>query len=886
MDGQSNNLIFNRIAAAIMMTFAINASGLAAADSEKISLNIKSQKIGAALMELSARSGVHIMLAQSAGDSVRFSGIEGTYTLQAALDQMLEGSGLMYEFVADDSVLVREASQTGGPDRDVEKTDSEVIEEMVVTATKRETRLQDTALSITALGSDLIEKRGLTQMSDYLSTLPGVTMQDRGAVGNSIVIRGIAVQPEQEKEAVGVYFGETPVTGLGLDGAGHGDFKMVDIDRVEVLRGPQGTLYGSGSMGGTVRIIPAAPDLQQLEGKVAVQYSNTDRFGGNNSVVQGVLNMPIIEDVLAVRGVAYRHDNSGYIQNIAASYTGPGNVVDPVSAWGGSVADQDDRGANDTTGFRVAALWQPLEELSVTLSHSWQETNQTGWSNADLSLPGRSQQTRVMAGDAPVLPLNGHIMGDVEGAHGEIELTALTVEYDFGWGSINSTSSWIDTDGWHDRDQTRNLSFLGNFWDTGPRTNDIFVQEIRFSSQFDGPVQVLAGAYYENRDANNYVSEGFRGDPDRIGDVTALMGWPLPTDAPDGFTFDGWEEFSALSHVHDTLKQKALFGELAWSIADDLVATVGVRAYKYEQTSFEIQDGVEWFTINPFVAKDLYAENSGRTWKANLSWNISDDSLLYFQWAEGFRPGEPLIVYPQESYDPDNTGFYTTATGAKVPIQNQTVPDTLENFELGFKTAFADSRVTLNASVYRINWSGLPVSVHLFHFDFGLPFGRSKVNAGKSTSEGIELESRMYLSDVLRLDLSASYNETKLAESQTGLGEKGDDLPGSADFNFSAGLEYGFNLSGYDAFARVDVSYLSDFETYIGQDDTVPRSGGYSLINLKSGVNFGKVDLDLFVKNLANADDLTWLTSSFSPAGPEGYLLSPRTVGLNISYHF
>ena len=164
-----------------------------------------------------------------------------------------------------------------------------LLEEVVVTATKRETSLQDTAMSISAIGGETIEKRNLVGMEDYLPFIPGVSMQDRGAGQNDIVVRGISVGSQFERNpATGIYFGETPVTGLSTptdgQGAGSGDIKLVDIERVEVLRGPQGTLYGQGSLGGTVRVIPNKPSLSNFEGKVAARYSQTGEEGGDNFV--------------------------------------------------------------------------------------------------------------------------------------------------------------------------------------------------------------------------------------------------------------------------------------------------------------------------------------------------------------------------------------------------------------------------------------------------------------------------------------------------------------------------------------------------------------------------------------------------------------------------
>ena len=220
------------------------------------------------------------------------------------------------------------------------ESDGFILEEVIVTATKRETSLQETAMSISAIGGEAIDKRNLVGMEDYLPFIAGVSMQDRGAGQNDIVIRGISVGNQGESNpATGVYFGETPVTGLnsttGGEGGGSADIKMVDIERVEVLRGPQGTLYGAGSMGGTVRIIPNKPELSAFGGKIAAGYSQTGEEGGDNTMAQAVVNVPIIEDELALRAVAYQFDNDGFIDNIAGSESDSGVVADIVAQGGG-----------------------------------------------------------------------------------------------------------------------------------------------------------------------------------------------------------------------------------------------------------------------------------------------------------------------------------------------------------------------------------------------------------------------------------------------------------------------------------------------------------------------------------------------------------------------
>ena len=704
------------------------------------------------------------------------------------------------------------------------------IDEIIVTANKREQSLQDVAMSVSALTGDTIEKRGLVGMDDYLRTLPGVSMQDRGASQNNIVIRGIASDPQLEDSTAGIYFGETPVTGLGSasssDKSGSVDIKLVDIERIEVLRGPQGTLYGSGSMGGTVRVIPVSPNLNDVEGKLVTRYSKTGKEGGDNTVLQGVINIPLVEDKLAIRGVAYRFDNSGHIENVAASQ--PASVAGAV-ALGGTARDQGDIGTDQYTGFRVMSLWKSTDNLSITLAYTQQEIEQDGVPDMNLLLEDTYQQVRIGTG---VSGDKGEFLGN------DLDITNLMVEYDLSWGNVTSSSSWINYEAINNAD-------LGGgglpLFTDNVTTGDVFVEEIRLTSKFDGPLQFLAGIYYEDREKDVFASALFNGNAPFTGLV-----------------------FS--SNTMTSTTQQAFFGELSYQVTKQIMVTAGARFFDYDQQRRSIASS---FT-EPEI---LDLEEKEQIYKANITYTPTKDVLLYGQWAEGYRLGRPQTKFDPLLCDTNNDGRID-ALGISAP--DNVASDTSENFELGIKSSLVDNRVTLNAAIYRINWQGMPISLPVPPPCGGALF----LNAGESSSEGIELETQARLTDNLQLELSASYGEAKLTEDAENLGSDGDDLPGSADFNASFALQYTFTLAGFDAFARGDYAYVGEYYDNIAEEGQV--SGGYSEVHLKTGITYKAIDVDLFVNNLTNADDITWIDKAFGRA----YRLRPRTFGLNIRYSF
>ena len=710
-------------------------------------------------------------------------------------------------------------------------TGQSAIDEIIVTATKRNTKLQETAMAISVLSSDSIEKRGLVGMDDYLKSLPGVDMQDRGASQNNVIIRGIASDPQSEDSTVGIYFGETPVTGLGStsvgDVSGSADIKLVDVDRIEVLRGPQGTLYGSGSMGGTVRIIPKEPNLENIEGVIQARYSNTGEQGGDNSMVQGVLNIPLIEDTLAIRAVAYQYDNSGFINNVAGSRSSEIPAAAAAVASGATAQDKAEIGTDQYRGFRLSALWQPSDVLKVGLSYLNQDIEQEGFPETNSTLAGDFEQVRMRTGPD----------GDRDEFMGnEIDITNLVFEYDLGWGQFTSSSSWVDYD-------SENESDLSPFFLPAYAENNgsakVFFEELRLSSKLDGPINFLVGFYYEDNEFESDSAFFWNG---------AGPSFPLTTPT---------------EKQRDT-EQKAFFGELSYDFSSTLSATLGIRHFDYDQLF--VQEGN--------VQANALKDESGQVYKFNVKYMPSDDSLIYAQWAEGFRLGLARGK-PNDLCDINNDGILDDVGFAPPEGVDS---DTSESYEIGFKTSFAENRATLNVALYRINWQGMPVTVTL-------PSCGSTVtlNASESVSEGVELDFQMALSDKLQLDFSASYGEAELTQDAENLGVDGDPLPGSADFNTSIGIEYQFAINGLDSFSRLDFTYVGDY--YHNLAEAGQASGGYSLLNLKTGINVNEnIDLDIFVNNLTNSDDFTWVETILG--ADRGYRLRPRTIGISLGYQF
>lgn len=711
----------------------------------------------------------------------------------------------------------------------------QAIEEIVVTARKRgEESLSDVAMSISAIDAESISERGLQGMDDYLRVQPGTNYIDRGTARNSVIIRGITADPGRGGVITGVYIDETPVQGLGFGFTGSPDLGLFDVERVEVLRGPQGTLYGAGSMSGTVRTITKAPKLDALSGEVKLGASSTSGYGGTNTDIQAVFNLPLVEDTFAIRAVAYRVDKSGYIRNAAAD--DPAKQAG-VADFGSRMSDAvSDRGNLEIEGYRIGALWRVSDDLELRFTALGQEIDQDGVPTVD-ALQGAFEQSRFARLD-----------GSDEGLFAELELFSLVAEYETDNWSLISASSWTKNDSSIDYDV--GIFFLDLFGGVEPPFflyqadhYDVFTQEFRWTWDSGDRWHLLLGGFFEDR------KYGF----DQIFVVEGTPGGADPADREDSDS----EQFS-------------LFADFSYSLNDTWELSLGARSYDYDFSTQSIYSGVP--------AEGSHSE-TGETFKVGLNWRpqisaLGEDPLLYASWAEGFRPGFPVGNAPPEC-DQDGDGIIE---GVGLPFVD-IMSDGLESVELGYKSSFSEKRITVSASLYRIEWSDFQVQLAVpFPCAFTLPF-----NAGQARSEGLEISLSALLMDNLQLDLSGSLTDVKLTEDAPGVGSSGDRLPGSPEYNFAIGLGYSAEFRQKHMWVRTDAAWVGDyFNNFPGAG---PKLGDYSTVNVAAGIDLNRWAVEVFVSNLLDADEATWANPIWVPYD-RGSVLRPRTIGARFTLAF
>ncbi len=838
-------------------------------------IDIPSGDMAAALELLVKQTDINLLYRREQLNGIRTQGVSGAMTPKQALDRLLHGSRL-YLHVDEKSGAMsisnrpetgaveaaepssvswdatngptEAAAQGGTGPAPTDRASARVaqVDAVMVTATKRTQSAREIPMSISVLSQEDLERSSAVGMEDYLRAIPGVNQIDNGGISNAIIIRGVTTSPVFENfssgTTVATYFDATPITGAGGAGAGGIDIRPVDIERIEVLRGPQGTSYGSSSLGGTMRMIPARPDLHRFSAKALASWSNTAAYGSGNTMQQAVINMPIVDGRFALRAVGYRYSESGFYRNLLAQ--DPGRMAIARNFGLEDYIDgytRRDVGRMRTGGARIAALWQVTDRLDIAANLLRQSIEQDG---SPMAATGKFDQARWF-----VVP-----EGRVRGEKGEvydtdIDLANMVLNYDLAWGTLTSTVSRVDS---------------GSIWASGslqdPRSttspsdyrSDTF--ETRFASRLQGPLQFLVGVFNED------VKEEYGED----------AYWPgTPATNPVGT--------NPMHHLEmwRYVKQKAAFGELTYELTDRWSFTVGGRYFQYDKGETSLREGGGYgVPLGGGVPVSVRTEDSGTSYKASLNYKPSDDTLVYASWAEGFRLGRATPGLAPSLCDLDGDGM-VDGTNTRIEATKTVDSDFLDSYEVGAKMMLFDRRMAVDISAFRIEWDGLPIR------DIAPGCGLAYVaNVGSATSNGLELQSSMYLAEGLRLDFGVGLTRAELAADAPGLNAvKGARLPGSPRKSANLGLQYDFDFLGSEAFARVDTLYAGSFHGNL-QETAATKAGGYYKVDFRTGIRLERTSLEVFVRNLTNREDFTWRDASRS------HRLRPRTVGVQVGYHF
>lgn len=753
--------------------------------------------------------------------------------------------------------------------------DSDVV---IVTATRREENVQDTPLNIAAVGGAQIEEQGFTDISDVLAYVPGINVVDGGGrQGNPIIVRGLNADPLNSGDGnndgggtVATYLGEIPI---------FVDLKLNDMQRVEVLLGPQGTLYGAGTLGGAIRYIPNRPNFSGNSLQVraeAYQYSEADSI----STDAGFTANWAVTDNFAIRGSLDKLSDSGFVDQpfvVLQPGVSEPDLAPTDPAFAANMRRVEDVDSEEVLSGRLAARWAPLDWVDGTLTYYYQD--------ADIGGRRISSARGVLPG-----------IGDYENTKRVLEpnnikneLLALEVTADLGFAELTSATGFSKYSELGQRDQTDLLISLDYSYELFPTftaftreegEEERFNEEVRLVSTTEGPLNWIVGAFYNEFDSVGYSAEFTPG-------YAAFAGFNRPDD------------LEYYSRARTNLVEQALYGEVGYDITDTITVTLGARAYEYELQAYTAVDfplfdpafvapGLDEIGNQPFDP-EIGQQDDGVLGKVNIAWDVNPDLLLYATASQGYRignsngidqcdpfvPGSPQVVCalaPGQQFGPGPNDF-------SVRDERQYTADTTNNYEIGAKSTWLDGDLILNGAIYFIEWTDPQLGSATVSGSQPIT-----VNADGAESNGVELSGNWRVTDQFSVRGSYSFTQSELTAPVPDLirtiippgfapafedGETGDRLPGSPENQFSMFATYEQPF--------MDGELLWNFG-YAWQDDVLSRAGGrgssltldaYGIANASIVYDAGNWKGALFANNVFD---------EFAETGVTGTILGNQTI--------
>ena len=698
------------------------------------------------------------------------------------------------------------------------------LDSVVITSQKRTEYLQDVPISVNVIGARTLQNLGAQNFTDLISTVPSLSSFQTGPGRSQLIIRGITTggiteDDPQTQETVGLYVDESPISVNGFNP----EYGLFDLQRVEVLRGPQGTLYGAGAMSGALKLVTRKPDLNTFGGSVEADVGRI-RAGGTSNDERVVINVPLVANVLGVRASLFHDRFGGYIDN--------------------STTGEKDLNHSNTEGGRVALRYQPSDRLTVDLSYFGQATRDGG--------------RPIDEGDYRRSYLSP------EGSNSQYQLLNATVGLDLDFADLTSSSSYLKFDITNRRELDRTLQLF---------TQDLhapladqthlkdFTQELRLASKDNGPVKWLGGVYF-NRRRRDYVNQfpvsGFDAE--------------LPAFASPQFGAPPDNPFYGYDNVDVT--QSALFGEATLTMGK-FALTAGLRGFHWVEDFFLYSSG--FFNGGITTTGQRKTTTNGSTPKLNVTYRYDENELLYVQAAKGFRFGGINQIIPLNLCASE-----LAANNLAVPSGTYN-PDSLWNYELGNKATLLDGRMTVNASVFLIRWKNIQASRSL---NCGFSY-RENAAGLTSKGVELETSIRPMRGLTLSLggsyvDATLNQDVPDLAALK---GDHAPFVPkvsisASGEYRFPLVPGWsGFAWAAYQHVGQRTTEFSPLLARYRAMDS-------YNVINTRAGVQQGPLEVSLYVKNLTNSGGVLRALAA-TPFDAEGaYRITPRTVGATARYTF
>ncbi|WP_421729564.1 TonB-dependent receptor domain-containing protein [Brevundimonas sp.] len=806
-----------------------------------------------ALRRVAAVAGRQVVFAPSAIAGLNAPPLQGALGLDDAMAILLRGSGLRAD--TDGAVIVIRPflgpASVAEPPRPTEPAFPTVLDEVVVTALKQPSLLQSTPASITVLQGKSLGVGGAGSFNDILRQTPGMQMIQNGTTLQRIVLRGVQGFGEA---TTGVYYDETPVTGpagsAADPGASQPAIALFDIDRVEILRGPQGTLYGSGSMGGTLRVLLNKPDPTRVQGLIESELSAIEGGDASRSI-RGMVNLPLHHRV-AVRLAAYDETKGGFIDNIRF---GRSNI-----------------NGSSVRGGRVAATFEATPDLRLAVTAIRQTTDY------DDAISYWTPSLGAYQTDASII-----------GEHSEdLALYNVTATWDLPFATLTATASRYTWDRVTASDYTRTLasgvtdatgcqSYLSLTQACDPGQMQAFQayalsrlpgawrqishltsssEELRLSSHTAATYRWTVGAYYERRH-DDFGSFVYRADP-RTGQVLAIPG-----------------DETGYRVIDNAIRQRAAFAEASWLPVPALTLTAGWRRYDYD-TSVGGRVVVPNFLTGSSATDYRHSSTDARgdVGKVSASYRLGSATLIYAAAAEGFRPGGVNNV-----------------PGAGEALPAVYLPDSLISYEAGVKSGWFGHRLTAAAAAFRIDWTDMQISATSANGAW-----RYLTNAGAARIRGGELELRAQPLQGLTMTAAVSILDARLVRDQSSAlahptaatGMAGDRIPFTPRYTLAASASYLWPLRpGLQGEARLNWfrtgASASEFRpTY----ETYEIQPAYDQLDARLALMSGRMTIAASVQNALNAVSPVRIISGVNGSRDQTTSLPPRTIAVSLSRSF
>lgn len=716
-------------------------------------------------------------------------------------------------------------------------SEDRVLEEIVVTGERRQQILEDVSSSLGVVTNEQLARYGIDDFLGYSRSQPGVVMHQAVKNRSTFNIRGINTDigdTQLTQEPVTVYINDMPVT-QPYASLVQVDLRLYDIDRIEILRGPQGTLFGSGSLGGVVRVLTTSPDPTEFDASVRLDFANVEDAGPRTRL-DGMLNIPI-GDSLAVRMVGYSRREEGWVRNV----------------------NLGTENSSDDYGGRIAALWEPGERFSARLEYIYQDSNPED-------------------GDA-WNPALGKFRRDVivtEQRKTEFSQLNLTLTYLFpGVGELLSSTNLQDTkSNW--LYQAGEIPGIGKLLNqTEKYDTDYFAQELRLTSESGNRIEWIVGAFYSDIETPDIR---FRFVLDGLADfANAITG----SDALADDTF-------LAAPFSNASRESAVYGDVTYHLNDKWRFTLGGRFFSFESeyidggtTLFDF-DSFQLLTLPGFTNK---ADDRDFTWRSVIAYLPDDDQHYYFNVSKGYRVGQVNPNFGPSFVDPND-----------VVIPPSYAPDESINFEAGAKLTMLDHRLQLNLAAYHIDWSDIQVDAvrpsdeRNYIANAGDAIARGlELEVTYLAVENLDIRVAASWQD-------AEIDEISAQNSLLSGAREGDSLPGTADFLGSVELNYYWHFLGrHDVLTWMTAQYVGGSTNRFSQQ---PATGlpnpdfalnqAYTNIDVGASLMGDEWDLSVYVENLGDNDNIILDTGAVATASGENHYvtLKPRTLGVRLNYRF